>query len=69
MAFSSRGAKEFISWDRPVSASHTDTATLTLLEHMVRGDLSAVDAVRATMDEVGADPVFKSRLAHFESQR
>lgn len=61
-AFLGRGAAHFVSWDRSVSAAHTDAATLDLLERwLVEGqDLEA--AVAATAAELGPDPYYEGRL-------
>lgn len=64
-AFIERGAKSYISWDETVTASYTDAATSTLLEHLLIDGLSPAEAVEQTMVELGPDPVFGSRLAAF----
>ena len=60
--FLGKGAKSFISWDRPVSADRTDTATERLLEHLLIGGLSAEEAVTRTTREVEPDPTFGAEL-------
>jgi hypothetical protein len=64
-AFVARGARAFISWDRPVSATHTDAATLDLLARLADGRTSPADAIAGTMAEVGPDPVEGARLATY----
>lgn len=64
-AFLDRGAQTFISWDKPVSATHTDAATERLLRHLFVEGLAAPDAVEKTMDEVGPDPTFDSELLFY----
>lgn len=54
-AFLSRGAHAVIGWSDPVSAAHTDSATLSLLRHIVAG-ANVPDSVRGAMAEVGPDP-------------
>ena len=64
-AFLNRGAKTFISWDRPVSATHTDKATQRLLQLLLVDELPAAEAVARTMQDVGPDPTFQSELLTF----
>ncbi len=66
-AFLSRGAGTFVSWDRAVSAPHTDAATLRLLELLLVEGRPIAEAVDATMNEVGADPASGSRLSYLTS--
>jgi hypothetical protein len=61
-AFIHKGAKAFISWSRPVSASHTDAATERLLQKLLIEGLSTRDAVGQTAAEIGADPVYGAEL-------
>jgi hypothetical protein len=61
-AFLERGAGSYISWDKPVSASHTDTATEALLRQLVTEEEPVEEAVARTMAEVGPDPAFDSKL-------
>ena len=64
-AFVDRGVKTFISWDKPVSATHTDEATEALLRHLLIEELPAAEAVQQTMAEVGPDPTFESELRFY----
>ena len=64
-AFLTLGAKTFVSWDRPVTAEHTDAATAQLLENLFTNGLGMREAVARTMDDVGSDPAYGSRLAVF----
>ncbi len=64
-AFLDRGAATFISWDKPVSATHTDAATERLLRHLFIDRLPVPDAVEQTMAEVGPDPTFDSKLLYY----
>lgn len=64
-AFLSRGAATFVSWDKPVSATHTDAATELLLRHLFVDGLPVPDAVEQTMAEVGPDPTFDSELLYY----
>ena len=62
-AFLARGAGTFISWDSPVSTTHTDAATLRLLELLLVDERPLAEAIDSTMDEVGTDPVSGARLS------
>jgi hypothetical protein len=61
-AFLNRGAGAFVSWSAPVSAPHTDTATETLLQKLLRDQLTLDEAVQNTAAEVGPDPSFDAEL-------
>src|SRR3990170_8279079 len=61
-AFLDRGAQAFVSWSKPVSASHADEATLRLLEHLLLDGLSTADAVVRTAADVGPDPWYGGEL-------
>ena len=65
-AFLDKGVKAFVSWSRPVSASHTDSSTQRLLENLLQGGLSVGDAVTQTAAEVGPDPYFGAELRILE---
>jgi len=56
-----RGVSRLISWDKLVTAAHTDRATERLLKHLLDGR-DAGDAAAMTMAEVGPDPAFDARL-------
>jgi hypothetical protein len=68
-AFLDKGASAFASWDGEVSATHTDAATERLLEKLLLAGLTADDAVRETMDEVGPDPAFGAELRVLAADR
>jgi len=55
-AFVQKGARVYISWSGPVSASHTDQATAQLLRHLITERKTIQQAVAETMEEVGQDP-------------
>ncbi len=65
-AFLDKGVKAFVSWSRPVSASHTDSSTQQLLVNLLQGGLSVGDAVTQTASEVGPDPWFGAELRILE---
>jgi hypothetical protein len=60
-----KGAKVYISWNLAVSASHTDQATIQLLEHLITERQKIKQAVTETMNEVGPDPVDESILLYY----
>ncbi len=64
-AFLQRGADSFISWDRPVSADHTDEATERLLRHLLVERHPTSKAVEQTMAEIGPDPTYESELRFY----
>ncbi len=66
-AFLDKGASAFVSWSKPVSASHTDAATERLLEHLLIEGLTVPDAVAQTRAEVGPDPSYGAELRVLES--
>ena len=61
-AFLDKGASAFVSWSRSVSASHSDAATLRLLEKLLVEGLPVGDAVSQTAAELGRDPSFGAEL-------
>jgi hypothetical protein len=64
-AFIEKGAKAYIGWRGSVSASHTDTATISLLQHLITEKQTINQAVENTMKEVGPDPTYKSQLTYY----
>jgi len=61
-AFLQRGAKAYIGWNGPVSAHHTDRATMHLLKHLLVEKETIGNAVTKTMKNVGWEPNYKSTL-------
>ena len=61
-AFLDKGASAFVSWSRTVTASHSDAATLGLLEKLLVDGLPVGDAVAQTAAEVGPDPLYGAEL-------
>ena len=61
-AFVDRGAASFVGWDRPVTAAHTDAATLKLLHNIYTVSLPLPEAIDATMNDIGTDPHFGSTM-------
>ena len=64
-AFLAKGATQFVSWDKSVTAEHTDKATAELLADFFGKRMDMRAAVAETMRTVGADPAFGARLAVF----
>jgi len=60
--FLDRGAEAFVGWTEVVTSSHTDTATLYLLQKFLREKLTIKDAVYLTAAEVGPDPLSHAEL-------
>lgn len=64
-SFVGKGAKVYIGWDGAVLASHTDEATMCLLQHLINGKEPIMQAVADTMKEVGPDPTSNGRLSYY----
>ena len=64
-AFIEKGAKVYISWNKPVLASHTDSATSHLLQHFLIEKLTLKKSVQETFKEVGFDPAYNSLLLYY----
>ncbi len=64
-AFVRKGAGSFISWNDLVSVTHTDAATLNLLDQMLVNNLPSSEAAAATMAELGPDPYYDSTLISY----
>jgi hypothetical protein len=67
-AFVSRGAGAVVGWDGPVSAAHTDAATLLVLRQLLRAGLPAQEATAAAMAELGPDPFYDSALVSYRPE-
>jgi hypothetical protein len=67
-AFIQKGAKAYIGWKGAVSASHTDKATIRLLQHLITEKQTTNQAIDNTMKEVGPDPSYKSVLLYYPSK-
>ncbi|MGB9716612.1 MAG: hypothetical protein ACPL1G_09445 [Thermodesulfovibrionales bacterium] len=64
-AFIEKGAKAYIGWNGPVSAHHTDIATIRLLKYLLLGKKTIAEAVGETMKEVGSEPQYKNTLLYW----
>jgi len=67
-AFVYKGAQVYVSWDKTVTATHTDTATLRLLYHFLTERQIVREAVQSTNQEVGADPASKAVLIYYPAE-
>lgn len=67
-AFVEKGAKVYVSWNQGVSVSHTDTATVSLLQKLVAERQTVKQAVYDTMIEVGLDPAYGSMLGYYPAR-
>jgi hypothetical protein len=61
-AFITKGAKVYVSWSGPVSASHTDQATALLLKQLITQKQTIRKAITETTKAVGRDPAYNSLL-------
>jgi len=59
-AFIEKDAKAYTGWDGPVSADHTDEATIFLLQQLVTQKRTISEAMEEVMKEIGHDPEFNS---------
>ena len=66
-AFIDKGAAAVVGWDGTVSASHTDAAILSMLEHLFNQGLSLQEAADAAMADIGPDPLYDSMLVSYSS--
>lgn len=64
-AFIEKGARAYISWSGSVSTSHTDQATITLLQHLILQKQSIKQAGENTTEELGLDPIYNSTLGYY----
>lgn len=60
-----KGARVVIGWVGPVSADHTDQATVQLLQHLVAKSQTIKQAVENTVKEVGPDPECDNSLEYY----
>ena len=67
-AFIEKGAKVYIGWSGSVLASHTDQATISLLNDLILKKQTVRQAGENTMNEVGPDPSWKSILGYYPAE-
>lgn len=68
-AFIEQGAKAYVGWSSSVEASHTDSATTSLLRHLLIENRTITEATGLAMQDVGADPVYKSVLLSLSTEQ
>jgi len=56
-----KGAKVYMGWSEAVSASHTDQATIQLLEHLITENRT----IKGAVDEISLDPTYNSKLDYY----
>ena len=64
-AFIQKGALVYIGWDKLVTASHTDEATVELLRLFVTEKKALTQAIAETMSEVESDPIYQAVLDYY----
>ena len=64
-AFVNKGARVFIGWTGTVDITHTDAATIYLLQILIQGKKSFRDAIIETNTKMGPDPVYGSMLRFY----
>jgi len=64
-AFVERGASVYISWDLHVTATHTDQATIRLLQYLAAEKQTIGKSVEETNNEVKPDPQYGSVLDYY----
>lgn len=67
-AFHRQGASVLIGWDKLVSLSFSDEASLRLIKALAVDDMTVKQAVDATNQEFGPDPVYKSVLVFYPDE-
>ena len=60
--FFNQGATAYIGWDGPVLPSHSDTATIQLIQNLYIQNLTLQQAVEKTNQQTGPDPSSNSTL-------
>ena len=61
-AFLEKGAKAYIGWNGPVTAAHTDKATIQFLKHFLIERQTIAKALEQTREEVGYESQYRSTL-------
>ena len=67
-AFVDKGAGVVVGWDRPVTAAHTDAATLSLLRRYLVEGQSFEEAAAAASAELGPDPYYEGVLLSYTAE-
>jgi FlaG/FlaF family flagellin (archaellin) len=64
-AFVKKGARVYFGWDKAIFFSHTDTATVSLLQHLLVEKQTINQAVEDTVEVVEPDPAANSTLKYY----
>jgi len=64
-AFVKRGAKVYIGWTGPVTSTHSDRATICLLQSLIIENQTIKNAIISALNEVGSDPAFHTELLFY----
>lgn len=64
-AFVNKGARVFIGWTGNVDITHTDAATIYLLQTLIQEKKTLEDAIMETNTKIGPDPVYGSVLRFY----
>lgn len=67
-AFIEKGASTYLAWHATVGLGYVDQATPYLIQQLCGEQSTVAEAVRNTMDTIGADPVFGAKLKYFPGQ-
>ena len=68
-AFFDKGANAYFGWDERVDITHTDKATISLLNNILVDKLNLEKATEKTNIEIGPDPTYNSNLWYFISSK
>jgi hypothetical protein len=63
--FMNQGAAGYVSWSGPVLITHSDFATLQLLQYLYSDQLSAQQATQKTNEQLGPDPNWDTVLKYY----
>jgi hypothetical protein len=64
-AFLKKGASVYVGWSTVVSLDYVETATINLMDNLIKDNQSVEQGTAGTMAEVGTDPYFKASLKYF----
>lgn len=61
-AFEYKGARAYIGWNGPVTASHTDQVTTYLLQRLIDENQTIEQSLQGALNVLGPDPTYKSQM-------
>jgi hypothetical protein len=64
-AFIKKGAQVYFGWNGSVLSSHTDQATISLLQYLLQKKETVGQIDENVMKEVGSDPAYNSQLTYY----